>query len=414
MAIFARYETLRFVFNRFQPSYFKTVWIEVNGFAKPHQYLHVDSGTLVFKPQRRKALDIGSVCRFIDWLATSINITNLDRHKKYIPSYREWKAVEEKIMKRKIAATLSLLSLSLVMMTLAMTAARAIDGTQFRWIEPDYSGEDPSLSGNPTVIGYKEGTNWNFTMSWTNSYDVVINITAIRIYFSWGKNYTNTFSTPMMVDKGETKTFTMYNMTPPVTETSELWSHSYSVFIHHVNSTTAPYAEVPSTLRLPSPINPFSGSGFVVLSEDHLACLELWAKLNGIFTPIVGGGTAMINAVQGLPTDIAEVQVLYQKAFMEFDLGTRILDTGVYGQAKTHLQNADDLYGQALDAWNEKGTAMEDADLNYTKSETAYNYALASAANINAYGWLLFGLGWTFIGLGVIIYGLRKPKTASS
>lgn len=122
----------------------------------------------------------------------------------------------------------------------------------------------------------------------------------------------------------------------------------------------------------------------------------------------------MINALQGLSTDIAEVQVLYQKAFMEFDLGTRILDTGVYGQAKTHLQNADDLYGQALDAWNEKGTAMEDADLNYTKSETAYNYALASAANINAYGWLLFGLGWTFIGLGVIIYGLRKPKTASS
>lgn len=319
-------------------------------------------------------------------------------------------AIEEKIVKERIIAAIGLLTLTLAIIAMNTPAIGAAVAAPFRWLEPAYVGTDPSYpSSTPTIVGYEENTYWNFTMSWTNTYGYVVNITAIRIYFSWGKNYSNTFSTPLMVDKGETKTFTMYNMTPPVTETSELWPHSYAVYIHHVNSTVTPFAEVPTSPILFVNVD----SGFAVLSEDHLSCLELWAKLKGIFTtPIVlGEGATQLDQMSAITTDITEAQVLYQKAYMEFGLGKRILDSGVYGQARTHLQNADDLYGQALDAWDAKGTAAEDANLNYTKSETAYNYALASAANINAYGWLLFGLGWTFIGLGVIIYGLRRPKT---
>jgi len=296
-------------------------------------------------------------------------------------------------MKGKLTATICLLMLSLV--TFALVAqTKAVAPPTFAWVEPDYKGTDVSISGDPEVVGYRENTNWTFTMSWTNNiYVYQINISAIRIYFSWGKNYTHNFATPVTVESGQTRTFTITDVTPNVTDTSELWYHSYYVYIHHVNSTTAPMGEVAP------PINPYNGSYFMVLSGDHLDCLDLWSRLNSISLP---------------SSDIAKVQVLKIKAEMEFDLGTSTLEKGVYGQAKTHLQIAEDLYNEALTTWDERGTAMEDADMNFTKSETAYNYALANAANVNAYGWLLFGLGWTFIGLGVIIYGLRRPKVAQS
>jgi hypothetical protein len=311
-------------------------------------------------------------------------------------------------MKGKLNTMICFLMLSLVTFALvAHTKAAPPTLNTFAWVEPDYKGTDVSISGDPEVVGYRENTNWTFTMSWTNNaYLYQINISAIRVYFSWGKNYTHSFSTPVTVEPYQTRSFTITDVTPNVTDTSELWYHSYYVYIHHVNSTTAPMEEAAT-----SPLNVHYGSYFMVLSSDHLTCLELWSRLSNFLRdgPMVMAGQTIIA-----PDYIAKVEVLMAKAQMEYAIGTDILNAGVYGEAKTHLLTAEDLYNQALTTWDERGTAMEDADMNFTKSETAYNYALANAANVNAYGWLLFGLGWTFIGLGVIIYGLRRPKTAQS
>ena len=316
----------------------------------------------------------------------------------------------QKIMKGKLTATICLLMLSLVTFAfVAQTKAAPPTLSTFAWVEPDYKGTDTSLSGDPEVIGYRENTNWTFTMSWTNdAYVHQINISAIRIYFSWGKNYTHSFATPVTVETYQTQSFTITDVTPNVTDASELWRHSYAVYIHHVNSTTAPMGEAGS-----SPLYVHYGSNFVILSSDHLTCLELWSRLNYAlnYGPMVTAGASLSLVSSDY---IAKVEVLMAKAEMEYGIGTGILNAGVYGQAKTHLQTAENLYNEALTTWDERGTAMEDADMNFTKSETAYNYALANAANVNAYGWLLFGLGWTFIGLGVIIYGLRRPKVAQS
>jgi hypothetical protein len=313
-------------------------------------------------------------------------------------------------MRKKIIAALSLLSLSLA--TLAFLAPRVVaaDSVPFRWIEPAFVGEDPSLDYD-TIVGYVEGTNWNFTMSWTNYYSYRINVSAIRVYFSWGKNYTYTYSPPISIDNGQTQLFTVYNVTPPVAETSELWRQSYYVYIHHVNSTTAPYSEVPMI----SPIYVHFGSDFAVLSADHLECLKMWAKLYGKISTdsvMLTQSTQYVSA-----SSITAVQVLMEKAAMEFDLGLSILEAGVFGQAKTHFDNANSMYTEALNTWDTRGTAMEDAELNSTNAYTAYYNAQAdavkTAANaslVNAYGWLLFGLGWVFLGIGVIIYGMKRPK----
>lgn len=313
-------------------------------------------------------------------------------------------------MKRKIAATLGILSLSL--MIIAMIAPVHADTIGARWVEPAYYGEDPAL-GYDTVIGYLENTNWNFSFSWRNDGIYPVNISAVRMYFDWGKNYTTSYSPINQIMPGMTQTFTIYNATPPVTEAPELWAHYYDVHIDYVNDTATPYRVIGTY-----PVT--YGYNFAVLSADHLDCLLLWNTLDTAPWYMVSGLSASTStAAIYSPTDITSVYILFEKSYAEFKYGEAILETGVFGQAKTHLTSADTLYTQALDTWDERGTAYEDAELNNTIAQTGlYNAEAdsyrktADAALVNSYGWLLFGLGWTFIGLGVIVYGMKRPKTA--
>jgi hypothetical protein len=192
-------------------------------------------------------------------------------------------------------------------------------------------------------------------------------------------------------------------MTPPTTEAPELWLHSYQVYIHHVSSTLK---------EQPVIIGPL-GSDFAVLSENHLACLNLLSKY-GTLIP-TGGATSTAQTITSMYfPNITAVQINYTKALLEFQQGWVNYQTGAFGAARSHLQQGETYYNSAVATWLDKGTAIENANLDHIKSETNYNNALSNSSMVNAYGWLLFGLGWTFIGIGIIIYGSRKPKTVQS
>jgi len=326
-------------------------------------------------------------------------------------------------MKGKIALIFCLLILSLLMIALVAPAI-AIDGDpSFSWVDPDYSGVDPyyrsPLDGSITIVGYLTGTYWNLTIMWTNDRMYPVNVSAIRTYFSWGKNYTFAFTDPIRIDPGMTQIFSVYNVTPPLTEAPEqLAPYSYAIYIHHVNSTTPPYQER-------TPIDPsLGGYGFVALSADHLACLNYWAKYGMLYDGV--GGPLVVAQPQIYPTipivalfytNITEVQVLLTQALFEFNLGFEVYMTGVFSTARQHLENGDELINDALAAWSERGNSMEEAALNYQNAQANYYGGMGSyysdlgeASKTNAYGWVLFGLGWVFIGVGVIVYGARKPK----
>lgn len=302
-------------------------------------------------------------------------------------------------MKRKIALLLCLLSISLATVAL-VTTVDAQPSTHFAWIEPSYSGYDQYY--RDTIVGYLTGVTWNFSLSWTNYYGDPINVSAIRVYFDWGKNYTHTFSPPIQMMPDTVQVFNIGETTPAVAEAPELWTHYYWVYIHHVNSTTGPTSE-PWTIPTVA-----SGDNFAVLSEDHFECLNLYTKYSMMF------GALSAMQVSDFPTDITAAQINFTMAQMEFEVGSEVFSAGMFGSAKTHLQRGDTYFNDAMNSWATKGTAIEDAALANTKSETNYNNALANSSLVNAYGWLLFGLGWTFIGLGAIIYGMKKPKAAAS
>jgi hypothetical protein len=307
-------------------------------------------------------------------------------------------------MKGKIAAILCLLILPLISVAL-ITPAKAADGSPYGWVEPAYVGQD--VHYDRYIVGYLTGTNWNFTFSWTNYYGYQINVTALRMYFSWGKNYTTAYSAPLPVAAGVTKIFSFVNVTPTLPEAPEqIGPFWYEVYIHHANNTVAPYNDMVITPDI-------YGSNFAVLSENHLACLNLWAKYYMFYM-----GDSLMTLPQGsmfpFGANITEVQVLLTRAMFELEQDMQIFEAGVFGAAKTHLQTGDTYFNNALTAWDDRGTAIEDADLASKEAQTAYYTALGDANKMNAYGWILFGLGWMFIGLGIIIYAFRKPKVVQS
>jgi len=307
-------------------------------------------------------------------------------------------------MKRKALLAISII----LLLTPLLNARNAIASIQrFAWTNATV-GEDPYYGRN--VIAYKAGTPWNISISVYNDYltpppppriYLPVNITAIKVYFDWGDWYNYTFKKPVYMKPGEVRVFSIGNLTPTISDVPEIWVYSYTIYVEYVTSTD------------PSPKMDWSwsGSNFALMSEAHFHSFLLYNKLKGIMTGIAIPSLSLINST--------EAQVLLVKAYLEYTLGLQYYKNGAFEDARVHLQSADAYFANALNAWNEKGTAFEDAMLTYynaltnaTEKNANAELIQASAALNNAYGWIFFGIGWILIGVGVIVYGARKPKTA--
>jgi len=303
-------------------------------------------------------------------------------------------------MKRKISLLLCLLSFSMASMAL-IAATSAQPSVNFTWTNPSFKGYDKYYG--ETITGYLTGTDWNFTLSWMHDYGYQINVSAVRVYFGWGKNYTHRFANPIPVKPDIPYVFNIQNSTPTNSEAPEYWTYQYWVYLQHVNSTTGPLSEPWAMSYVAHDHN------FAVLSQDHFECLNLFMK----YGSLIPDGTASVTTTYpfvGFP-NITAALVNFTQAMMEFQQGSEIYPTGMFNAAKIHLQRGDAYWVAALNSWSSRGTGIEDATLDHQESETNYNNALANSSLVNAYGWLLFGLGWTFIGLGLIVYAARRPKT---
>jgi hypothetical protein len=298
-------------------------------------------------------------------------------------------------MNRKILC--SLLVLLLIPLLATKTATASIQ--HFAWINPSV-GED--LYYRQNVVAYKTGTWWNISISVYNDYltpppppriYMPVNITAIKVYFDWGEWYNYTFTTPVQMQPFEVKVFNVGNVTPPLTVAPETWVHSYTVYVEYsVEGLTAPQMDWYSR-----------GDNFAVMSEDHFDSFQLYNKLKGFMTSI----TILPPAINA-----TEAQVLFVKAYIEYTLGRQYYSNGEFENAKAYFQSADLHVNEALAAWNERGTAFEDAMLDYYESSAKAQIIQANAALNNSYGWIFFGIGWILIGVGIIVYGAKKPKTS--
>lgn len=267
------------------------------------------------------------------------------------------------------------------------------------WINPTYRGNDYYLGW---VVAFEAGTNWEVSVMIENDYnppgpatEAQLNISTIIMWFSWGKNYTHRYSTPQTLAPGDTRVFTVSNMTPSTSEVPEIWVYSYMMYVEIVNATSGPLGVVTTWTWGAWDYQ------FAVYSSNHLQAEQLYDKLQ----PIFGGSTPMFPFF-----NISEAVVRYIEAYFEYQMGTQAHTTGDFSSANEHYGNAEALFEEALSIYEERGTAMEDAELNSTNYNAQANLILANAAMMNSYAWMFFGIGWILIGIGVIIFGAKKPK----
>jgi len=301
-------------------------------------------------------------------------------------------------MKKTALIMLSIISLVTLSSFAIMPSQAYIQHTG--WTNPTYRGYDDFYQ--QSVVAYQEGTYWSFSVMilndwWPPSAETQINISAIIVYFGWGKNYTHRFTTPEVLAYGETKVFSVSNMTPSTSEVPEIWYYDYWMYVEIVNATSGP-TEVVSTWT-----SWMWDYYFAVYSANHLGAQQLRDKIETLFY----SGPTMF-----MPLNVTEAFVLYIQAYFEYQLGYQAHGRGDFSAANTHYGNAESLFDQALSVWEQKGTAMENATLNSKNAQADANLISANAALVNSYAWMFFGIGWVLIGIGIIIYGAKKPKPA--
>lgn len=260
-----------------------------------------------------------------------------------------------------------------------------------------------------SVVAYEEGTSWNVSLSVKNDYShgmpaipEAVNITGIKVYFDWGEWYNYTFDTPVRMEIDEVKVFTVRNVTPTIEEAPETWVHEYWIYVEYIPESGG---DVRTDWN-------WHGDNFAIMSEDHLAALQLYNKLVILMD---------VDPPLWYTINVTKARVLMIQAAVNFVEGTSYYTNGIFSTARESLQGASNLLDEALSIWDERGTALENAATAYKNAEANYYNALADstikesdAALTNSYGWLFFGLGWTLLGIGIIIYEAEKPKTVQS
>jgi hypothetical protein len=241
-----------------------------------------------------------------------------------------------------------------------------------------------------SVTAYKENSTASLVVSVYNSnYSLSqINVSAVKVGFDWGQNYTSTecsTSNPFPIVNYQSHVFAVTFTVPLVSSVSNFVTHGYTIYVEQVNSTTDPKRIVGQWMD--------SESGFAIFSADQAAAHDLVTQLDSypsyyfFFTAKARELMAMSNVERSAAGDY------YMR--------------GSFNSAKIHYQNAITLIQQAYSNETQKFSGFEDAFAGLLKGGE-------NLLNMQGYAWLLFGTGFLLISIGSLIFLSRKrpnPRT---
>lgn len=300
-------------------------------------------------------------------------------------------------MRKKSAILFGFLLATLISMSMTSVVQAYI--SDYRWIGACYYGYDYFL--DDSVVAYETDEDATLIVSVYSSwyvgypiYDYVpVNVSAVKVGFDWGVNYTSTEcseASPVQIEPFESRVFTVTFTVPATTTASNLVVHWYTIYVEHVNSTTGPKKIVGTWTEY--------DDDFAVYSADQTDAQELAQKLDEYDYPAPAAG--VINYYR---SDCFEARVLWEEGTREEAAGYDSYNSGNFTDAKTHYENAKTKYDEALSVLSSRGKELENVDI--TSANAAMNESLA---------WIIFGIGMVLIGVGVIIYAVKKPKAAEA
>ena len=329
-------------------------------------------------------------------------------------------------MKRKLAI-LCILLISTLTLTATFEAAHAYI-EEIYWVKPIYRGYS-NLYGE-SIVAYEEGATVQLRVTVRNYYGYTIDIYAVKIWFDWDTNYTSTECStvdPYSLNPGEIHVFTITFTAPDVGTASNLWVHTWWVYVEYTHDTTKDYFDYPY----------YWDYYFVVFSEEQADAWELYQELSAklYYSPYFYSYEAKLLESKAE----LELSVGYDQYWMRWD----------FANAKTHFQtgisyvdqaySTEASYSASMDEYSLEGWEAEiyhyKAEANATMKEAEAAVIEANAAMIEAnatktmadaaviqaaavlnqsYAYLLFGVAAVIFAIGVVIYAARKPKIVTT
>jgi hypothetical protein len=242
------------------------------------------------------------------------------------------------------------------------------------------------------VTAYEEGRTARLAVNVYNDYYVQANVSAVKVGFDWGSNYTSSecsMNTPSVISVYQSHIFIVEFQVPPVSSASNLVTHGYTIYVELVNSTSGNKRIMDTWTQ--------SGSNFAVFSSDQA---EAYAYKQEI--------EAYPSTSSGIPFLTAEARELIVRSSVAKSMGNHYYVLGDFNSSKTYYKDSLDFMQQAWSNETEKWSTFENsfADL------------LKGAGNLlmfQGYAWLIFAFGFLLMSVGVLVYLVRKrpvPKPA--
>jgi len=297
------------------------------------------------------------------------------------------------------------LALTAVLLFFSATHFAQADISQVNFLGALYKGTDPFYG--QTVVAYKTGANVTVAISTYNS-DFnfgAVNITAVKMWFDWGANYTSNevnIDNIFQLERYESHVFMITFVLP--TNISNIVTHSYTAYVEYAFGENVSISDVWTR----------QGSDFAVYSGDQADAQDLYAELAtfGVLQPLgyyYYYYTPPILNFPYLPFVSSEARMLWSQARNSGTVGTMYYTRGDFTSAKTYFQEALDMVNQSFVAESGTGKSYEDGFASLMGGiGNAFNRSgdsiLIAAAGI--------GLGAALFGVGVLIYGFAKLRTA--
>jgi len=298
--------------------------------------------------------------------------------------------------------TFSLVTILLLSTLISMSMMAKVGASSIQWwswqgyVYFDYDsfyGED--------VVAFKEGSIASLFVSVKNDFSPTrpINVSAVKVGFDWGTNYTSTqatLSSPVVLQHDEIRVFTVTFTVPSTSSVSNLYLHDYKIYVEHVNSTTAPQKIVETWVKFRG-MPGFPSYFFAIYSGDQAAAQEMSQIISGMRMPSFNSTTAMLTWI---------------KATNESTLGEILYNQGNFTGAKTHYATALSLRNQAISTEQTTTGGIQDAQLALINAQAENFKAGANYLSGLSSMWVLIGVAAVLFAIGYIIRGfgtLRKP-----
>ena len=301
----------------------------------------------------------------------------------------------------------SLLLISLVSWTLLFgvisNIARA-DITSRKWL--GYAYNDTDSFHRATVYAYEEKSTATLSVTIDNDYvsDKPLNISALKVWMDWGKNYTSSMTSmdkPYVIPWRETRVIPITFTVPNLTEVSNLAQYSYTIYLEYVNATTGAKKVIGTDKEFPSPNN-----NFVVYSSDQVSAQKTKQIVE-----------KMLDTMSASDFNSTKAKIDWTKSENETFVAGLLYAQGDFVGAKNHYGTALSWINQAFTAEQDKGGGFDEAQVAVLEAQAKSLEATANYMNGLSNMWVLIGVAAVLFAIGYIIRGLaalRKPIMATT